>query len=55
MPTNKKIDFEKVWASLDTTCPKCGRTITPAEVRRVDFERQKCPPCGEVFEARKRD
>ena len=30
-------------------CPKCGRVIPPAEVRRVDFERIECPVCGERF------
>ena len=53
MPRAKKIDLEKVMACLDTLCPKCGRVITPAEVVRVDFERQRCPACGEVFVPRK--
>jgi hypothetical protein len=40
---------QKVQASLDTICPKCGKAISPAEVRRVDFERIECPECGERF------
>jgi ribosomal protein S27AE len=49
MVSRKKINLEKVLASLDTICPKCGKVITPAEVQRVDFERMKCPACGELF------
>jgi hypothetical protein len=29
--------------------PKCGFTITPDLVKRVDFERIECPKCGEKF------
>jgi len=49
MVSRKKINLEKVLASLDTMCPKCGKVITPAEVQRVDFERMKCPACGVLF------
>ena len=38
-----KINLEKVLAALNTTCPSCGYSISPAEIRRIDFERQKCP------------
>jgi ribosomal protein S27AE len=44
-----KINLEKTQASLDKTCPKCGFTITPDLVKRVDFERIECPKCGEKF------
>jgi hypothetical protein len=27
----------------------CGMAISPAEVRRFDFERMECPACGERF------
>ena len=54
MPRNKRIDLSKVLACLDTVCPKCGKTITPAEVQRIDFERMKCPACGKVFVPSKR-
>jgi predicted RNA-binding Zn-ribbon protein involved in translation (DUF1610 family) len=49
MPSSRKINLEKVWASLDAMCPKCGRVIPPAEGRRIDFERIECPVCGERF------
>jgi predicted RNA-binding Zn-ribbon protein involved in translation (DUF1610 family) len=49
MPRSKKIDLAKVLAALDTVCPKCGKTIPPAEVQRIDFEGMKCPACGEAF------
>jgi hypothetical protein len=49
MPSSRKINLEKVRASLDVVCPKCGRAIPPAEVRRVDFERIECPACGKKF------
>ena len=48
-----KINLAKVLASLNTTCPLCGYSITPAEIVRIDFERQKCPKCGEIFDAAK--
>jgi len=46
---SRKIDLKKVQASLDKTWPKCGFTITPDLVKRVDFERIECPKCGEKF------
>jgi predicted RNA-binding Zn-ribbon protein involved in translation (DUF1610 family) len=49
MPRKPKINLEKVRAALDTLCPKCGKTIPPAEVQRIDFTRVKCPACGEAF------
>ena len=49
MPRARKINREKVLASLDAVCPRCGKVITPAEVRRIDFERIECPVCAERF------
>jgi ribosomal protein S27AE len=49
MPRSRKINLEKVLASLHTT-PKCGFAITPDQVKRVDFERMECPKCGERFQ-----
>jgi hypothetical protein len=46
MPRARKINLEKVRASLDALCPKYGRVIPPAEVRRIDFERIERPVCG---------
>jgi len=50
MPRSRKIDLAKVRASLNTTCPKCGFTITPDLVKRLDFDRMECPKCGEKFQ-----
>jgi ribosomal protein S27AE len=52
MPRSRKINLAKVLASLDTKCPKCGFTITPDLVKRLDFERMECPKCGERFQPR---
>jgi predicted RNA-binding Zn-ribbon protein involved in translation (DUF1610 family) len=46
---SRKVNLEKVQASLDAVCPKCGKAISPAEVRRVDFEHIECPACAERF------
>ena len=48
----EKINLEKVQASLGVICPKCEKKISPAEVRRVDFERIECPACAERFAPR---
>jgi hypothetical protein len=53
MPSRKKIDLQKVLASLNTTCPKCGRVIEPQEIRRVNFKLKNCPGYGERFDAKK--
>jgi ribosomal protein S27AE len=47
--SRKKVDFEKVFASLNTVCPKCGKVISPSEIRRVSFDEMICPQCGEKF------
>ncbi len=52
MPRKQKINREKLHASLNTQCPKCGYLIPPAEIRRVDFTTMKCPKCGEQFNAK---
>jgi ribosomal protein S27AE len=52
MPKNK-VNLSNVLAALNTTCPLCGYSITPSEIVRIDFERQKCPKCGETFDAGK--
>jgi ribosomal protein S27AE len=49
MPKKQKINLEKVLSSLNTVCPKCGYSIPPERMRRVDFERIKCPECSECF------
>jgi len=50
MPSRRKLNLAKIHESLNTACPKCGKTITPAEIQRVDFDHVKCPGCGEQFE-----
>ena len=49
MPRKQKINPEKVMAALNTVCTKRGYSITPARIRRVDFQRVECPECGERF------
>lgn len=50
MTSSRKINLdEKVWKSFDAVCPQCKKLIPPAEVRRIDFERIRCPACGERF------
>jgi transposase len=51
VPRLRKINLAKVQASLNKTCPKCGFTITPNQVKRVDFDRIECPKCGEKIQA----
>ncbi len=51
MTRSRKINRDKVQASLDTPCPKCGLSISPAMIRRVDFDRVECPKWGEKFAA----
>jgi len=50
----QKINREKVLASLNKIYPKCGATITPDLVNRLDFERIECPECGEKFHPEQR-
>jgi len=42
----RKVNLEKVQASLDKVSPKCGRVILPPEVRRIDFWRRSVQPAG---------
>jgi ribosomal protein S27AE len=46
-----KINLEKVLAALNIVCPFRGHSISLAEIRRIDFERMKCPKCGALFGA----
>jgi len=50
----QKINLEKVLASLDTVCPKCGYPITPDKILRIDSQRIMCPKCNESFVPEKR-
>ncbi len=44
-----KLDLEKLRASMDVICPKCGIRIPPERQLRVDWEHLKCPGCGQAF------
>ena len=48
-----KINRAKVLAALNSVCPKCECSISPAEIVRIDSERMRCPKCGHTFEAGK--
>jgi uncharacterized Zn finger protein len=48
MPARKKIDLEKVKASIATPCPQCGHEITP-EVLRINSTQVRYPKCGVIF------
>jgi hypothetical protein len=52
MPKKQKINLEKVLAPMNTLCPKCGRVIQPAEIRRVSFDEIECPERGARFKTR---
>jgi hypothetical protein len=41
----------KVLAALNTACPSCGYSISPAEIVRLDSERMRCLKCGKIFKA----
>lgn len=55
MPGRRKIDIEKIRASQGVGCIKCGYTIPPWELRRIDGNRVRCPKCGAAFEPEKKD
>jgi ssDNA-binding Zn-finger/Zn-ribbon topoisomerase 1 len=40
----RKINLERVEASLATTWPECGYVIDPSEIRRVTDD-MECPKC----------
>ena len=47
-----KINLTKVMAALNTVCPKCEYSISPAQIMRIDCDRMRCPECGHVFAAK---
>ncbi len=49
MPRKQKLDRDRVMASLNAVCPKCGCSITPDKVQRIDFNHIECPACREQF------
>jgi hypothetical protein len=50
MPRSRKVNLEKVKASRDKTCPKCGAAITPERVKRLEFNVMECPVAARGFE-----
>jgi DNA-directed RNA polymerase subunit RPC12/RpoP len=46
----KKINLEKVRASLSMRCPQCGHNIQPDELRRMDTDHVRCPQCHAAFD-----
>jgi len=55
MPSKQKINLDKVKASLNTLCPKCGYSIPPEKLYRIDSDHIQCPECGERFIPRVKD
>jgi hypothetical protein len=49
MPARRKLDPEKIRASVNATCPQCDASIPPDQQMRVDFEHVQCQKCGEHF------
>jgi hypothetical protein len=49
MPRSRKVNLERALASLNTTCPKCGKVITPVEMQRIDFQRMSVRRAGSGF------
>jgi hypothetical protein len=49
MPRARKLNLEKVRASLDAVCTKSGALIPLADLRPIDLENIGCPVCGERF------
>jgi len=43
VPSRKKVDLQKVLASLNTTCTKCGKVVEPQEIKAGEF-RGNDPP-----------
>jgi hypothetical protein len=51
MPTRRKLDLEKVRASLNTFCPHCTASIPPEDQNRVDSEQHEMPRSAERVRA----
>lgn len=45
---SRKINLDKVKASLNILCPKRGCSIAPDKLPHIDFERV-CSECGQRF------
>jgi hypothetical protein len=49
MPARRKLDLDKIWASLAIVCTHRSARIEPDELKRVDAERLEGPWCGGTF------
>jgi DNA-directed RNA polymerase subunit RPC12/RpoP len=49
MPRRRAQDIEAIRASLNTNCPHCGHSITPAEREHIDTDHLRCPKCRQEF------
>jgi ribosomal protein S26 len=50
----RKLDREKIRASLNVKCTHSSATIPPDKQMRIDFEHLRCPSCGQTFTPEKR-
>jgi predicted RNA-binding Zn-ribbon protein involved in translation (DUF1610 family) len=50
VPRRRK--YEISIESLSDTCPHCVKLIHPAQIARLDFERLRCPHCGQIYNAK---
>jgi len=55
LPARRKPDLEKIRAFLSVTCPHCNAQLGPEEQTSIDFERMKCPRCGQTFIPRQKN
>jgi len=49
MPSRKKINLQKVLASLYIVCTQCQAKIEPSQILRVRWDTVKCSYCAAVF------
>jgi len=54
MPSRKKIDLQKIRASLNLICPICQCEITPGQILRITFEEINCPHCDSIVKPQKK-
>jgi hypothetical protein len=49
MPRTRKLDLEKIKATLTIACPHCLAILAPQEWQQVDGERAMCRFCDGLF------
>jgi hypothetical protein len=55
MPSRKKINLQKVLASLYIVCTEYQAKIEPAQVQRMGFYVVKCSFCNAIFVFKPKD